>query len=214
MAELNSSFGDFHNELRASYNRVRYNRDVPYQGPLFWIKNIQNDYEPTDKDHYRTNISVNLGTHYVSGANKLDQDIFLLEDNFTWLKGNHSITFGTHNEIFLMKNLFVQYSTGEWVYNSLDAFFNDQPSNFYFRCIDPERTGGDLLWAPLIKAGQFGFYVQDKWNVNRNFELTYGIRFDIPVMFNSPTENPEMNAYYESKSIQARIGEMQNNLRR
>ena len=43
VAELNSSFGKFHNELRASYNRVRDNRDVPYQGPLFWIKNIQND---------------------------------------------------------------------------------------------------------------------------------------------------------------------------
>ena len=209
VAELNSNIGtSFHNELRASFNRVRDHRDVPYQGPLFWIKNLPNAYDPTDTENYRSNISVNLGTHYVSGANKLDQDIFLLEDNLSWYKDNHMFTFGTHNELFFMKNLFVQYSTGEWVYNSLDAFINNQPSNFYFRCIDPARTGGDLLWAPTIKAGQFGVYAQDKWEMTRNFELTYGIRLDIPVMFNKPTENPEMNAYYESKHINVKIGQM------
>ena len=209
VAELNSNIGSsFHNELRASYNRVRDHRDVPYHGPLFWIKNLPNDYDPTDTENYRSNISVNLGTHYVSGANKLDQDIFLLEDNFSWYKDNHTFTFGTHNELFFMKNLFVQYSTGEWVYNSLDDFTNNKPSNFYFRCIDPERTGGNLLWAPTIKAGQFGFYVQDKWEASRNFELTYGLRLDIPVMFNSPTENPEMNEYYAQKSLQVKIGQM------
>lgn len=209
VAELNSNIGSsFHNELRASYNRVRDHRDVPYHGPLFWIKNLPNDYDPTDTENYRSNISVNLGTHYVSGANKLDQDIFLLEDNFSWYKDNHTFTFGTHNELFFMKNLFVQYSTGEWVYNSLDDFTNNKPSNFYFRCIDPARTGGNLLWAPTIKAGQFGFYVQDKWEASRNFELTYGLRLDIPVMFNSPTENPEMNEYYAQKSLQVKIGQM------
>lgn len=209
VAELNSNLGNsFHNELRASYNRVRDHRDVPYQGPLFWIKNLPNAYEATDIENYRSNISVNLGTHYVSGANKLDQDIFLLEDNLSWYKDNHTFTFGTHNELFWMKNLFVQYSTGEWVYTSLDAFLDNKPSNFYFRCIDPERTGGDLLWAPTIKAGQFGVYAQDKWDVTPNFELTYGIRLDVPVMFNKPTENPEMNEYYQSKHINVKIGQM------
>ena len=208
VAELNSNFNStFYNELRASYNRVRDNRDVPYQGPTFWIKGIPNELDPTDPD-YRTNISVNIGTHYVSGVNQLDQDIFMLEDNLSIYKGNHTITVGTHNELFYMKNYFVQYSNGEWVYNTFDDFLNDAPNTFYFRCINPEMTGGNLRWAPTIKAAQFGFYAQDKWDINRNFQLTYGIRFDIPVMLNSPTENPEMNAYYKSRMISARIGTM------
>lgn len=208
VAELNSNFNStFYNEFRASYNRVRDNRDVPYQGPTFWIKGIPNEVDPTSAD-YRTNISVNIGTHYVSGVNQLDQDIFLLEDNLSIYKGNHTFTVGTHNELFLMKNYFVQYSNGEWVYNTYDDFLADNPNTFYFRCINPEMTGGELRWAPLIKAAQFGVYAQDKWDVNRNLQLTYGLRIDVPVMLNSPTENPEMNAYYEEKMIEARIGTM------
>ena len=40
--------------------------------------------------------------------------------------------------------------------------------------------------APAMKSGQFGFYAQDKWDVSNNFNLTYGLRIDIPVIFNNP----------------------------
>lgn len=200
--ELNSNLGAWNNELRASYNRVRDNREVPYQGPLFWIKNVGT------QDESRSNIAVNIGTEYSSGANRLDQDVFLLEDNLSFYKGNHTFTFGTHNEFFRMRNLFIQAVNGEWVYNSLDEFMNDEPNQFVFKCTDPTMTGGDLRWTPIIKAGQFGFYAQDKWDVTRNLQLTYGIRFDIPVMFNSPTTNPEFNEYAVTNHLNARVGRM------
>ena len=210
MAELNSNFGpNVHNELRAGYTRVRDHRDVPYQGPLFWIKNVGTE------DNSRANIAVNIGTEYSSGANQLDQDIYSFEDNLSFYRGSHTFTVGTHNEIYKMRNLFIQAVTGEWVYNSLDAFMNDQPNQFVFKCTDPSITEGNLLWTPIIKAGQFGLYAQDKFEVTRNLQLTYGIRFDIPVMFTNPTVNVAFNQYAYNVSqaagdrhIDSRVGDM------
>lgn len=58
-----------------------------------------------------------------------------------------------------------------------------------------------------MKSGQFGFYAQDKWDVTTNFNLTYGLRIDIPVIFNNPTENPTFNEYAAQQGFNVRVGE-------
>lgn len=90
----------------------------------------------------------------------------------------------------------------------MDAFLNDSPSKYVFKYTDPDVTGGNYRYTPIIKAGQFGFYAQDKWDVADNFSLTYGLRFDIPLLFNDPTVNHEFNEYAASKNIKERVGEM------
>ena len=199
--ELNSRFNnEWSNEFRASYNRIRDHRDHDNQGPTMYIQNVKSE-------DGKKNITVNLGTEYSSGVNFLNQDVFLIEDNLTWYKGRHSVTFGTHNEFFKLTNGFIQYAAGQWVYNGLDAFLNDQPNKFYFKCSDPSKTGGDLRYAPSTKAGQFGFYVQDKFDVTNNLQLSYGLRVDIPVFFNDPTTNPTFNEYAASKGWGVRVGQ-------
>lgn len=202
VAELNSRFSDqISNEFRASATYVRDHRDVAYQGPTIQIDNVAG----ADQ---KTMIKTAIGTEFSSGANSLDQDIYTFEDNVSWYKGNHTFTFGTHNEIYRMKNLFIQASNGAWYFNSLDDFLNDRPYKYTYKYTDPTLTGGDTKYAPALKAGQFGFYAQDKWNITRNFNLTYGIRFDIPLTFNNPTENPNFNKYAEENGLNARVGEM------
>lgn len=197
VAELNSHLGEsLYNELRASASYVRDHRDIAYNAPTIQISSGIST----------NNVGVNIGTEFSSGANSLDQDIYTFEDNLSWYKGNHTLTFGTHNEIYRMKNLFIQGSNGAWYFRSLDNFLNDQPYKFSYKYTDPELTGGDLKYAPLMKAGQFGFYAQDKWDISRQFELTYGIRFDIPLLFNSPTENTAFNEYAASQGLEARVG--------
>ena len=117
------------------------------------------------------------------------------------------ITFGTHNEIYRISNLFIQASEGAWYYNSLDLFMQDKPYQFTYKYSDPALTGGDLKYAPVMKAGQFGFYVQDKWIVSRNFNFTYGIRFDIPLLFNKPTVNPAFNTFAAERNMGVKVGE-------
>ena len=188
-----------YNELRASASFIRDHRNVAYQGPTVQISNI-----PAPDG---TNITANIGTEYSSGANYLDQDIYTFEDNLSWYLGNHTLTFGTHNEIYRMKNLFIQASNGSWYYNSLEDFIADRPYKYSYKYTDPTLTGGNTKWAPAMKSGQFGFYAQDKWDINTNFNLTYGLRIDIPVIFNNPTTNDAFNQFAEAQHLNARVGE-------
>ena len=204
VAELTSHLGqNLYNELRASASFIRDHRDVAYQGPTVQIKNILGGDQ-------KTAITANIGTEYSSGANYLNQDIYTFEDNLSWYLGNHTLTFGTHNEIYRMKNLFIQAVNGAWYYNSLEDFMNDEPYQYSYKYTDPELTGGDTQWAPVMKSGQFGFYAQDKWDVTTNFNLTYGLRIDIPVVFNNPTENPNFNKFAAEQGFDVRVGETPN----
>ncbi len=200
VAELNSHLSQsLYNELRASATFVRDNREVPYAAANVSI---------SSNDAENDGVNINMGTEYSSGANYLNQDIYTLEDNVSWYKGNHTFTFGTHNEMYRMKNLFIQAAYGAWYYNSLADFIDDNPYKFTYKYTDPDATGGDLRYAPIIKAAQFGFYAQDKWDVTSNLNLTYGLRFDLPTMLNSPTTNAAFNQYSASKKWDARVGKM------
>ena len=200
--ELNSRFSnDWSNELRVSYNRIRDHRDIDNQGPTMYITNVKSE-------DGTKNMAVNLGAEYSSSVNFVNQDIYLIEDNLTWYKGRHAVTFGTHNEIFRLSNGFIQYASGVWSYNGLDAFLNDQPNTFYFKCSDPSKTGGDLRYAPLAKVAQFGVYAQDMFDVTNNLQLSYGLRVDVPVFFNNPTTNTVFNEYSAQKGWGVKVGEM------
>jgi hypothetical protein len=192
VAELNSHISNsLYNEARASMTFVRDHREVPYQGPCIWIK------AAADNNY----VAMNLGTEYSSGANKLNQNIYTIEDNLSWYKGNHTVTFGTHNEIFHMENQFVQANNGEWVYNSINDFLSDQSSQFVYKY----AVGG---YIPKFNAGQFGFYAQDKWDLNRNVTLTLGLRLDMPKVFDKPTSNEAFNEFAQKNNLDAQVGRM------
>lgn len=201
VAELNSQMGDWFNELRLSYNRVRDDRVVPYEGPLVYLTGIP------AQDPANT-LNVWIGSEASSTANHVHQDVYTVEDNLTWYKGRHTFTVGTHNEFFKLNNLFIQYVTGAWAYSSVENFINDKSNTYFFNCTDPSVTDGNLRYAPTAKAGQFGLYVQDKFDVNRNLQLTYGLRADVPVLFNEPTVNHAFNAFATLNRLGVRQGEM------
>ncbi len=203
VAELNSRLSDvLHNEARVTASFVRDNRKVPYQGPTIYITKV-----PVGTGS-RT-INLDLGTEYSSGVNFLDQDVYTIDDNLSWYRGNHTFTFGTHNEIFNMKNGYIQYANGEYAYSSLQDFYDNNCATFYYKYSDVDMTGTPQ-WAAGVKAGQFGLFAQDKWNVTDLFSLTYGVRFDMPVMFNSPTTNPEFNNSLYARANDVEVGRKPN----
>ena len=200
VAEWTNRISDsFYNELRASASFVRDHRESPYQGPTVLIQNVYS----ADNS---TRIGLNIGTEYSSAANGLDQNIYTLEDNLSWYLGSHTLTFGTHNEIYRVSNLFIQAANGSWTFDNLNDFLNDKPNRFNYKYTDPSLTGGDTKYSPAIKAGQFGFYAQDKWNATSNFNVTYGLRIDLPAVFNKPTANETFNQYAKSKNLDAQVG--------
>ena len=110
-AELQSRLSPvLSNEARLSYVGVRDKRTSGAAFPSITIKNVGNG-------------TVNIGNEYSSMANGLDQDVWTLEDNLTWYKGNHTLTFGTHNELYSFDNLFIQNLYGSYNFLSADDFF-------------------------------------------------------------------------------------------
>ena len=65
-----------------------------------------------------------MGTERYSTANRLDQDIVTLTDNFNLSFGSHQLTFGTHDELFMLENLFIRENFGSYVYSSLADFLS------------------------------------------------------------------------------------------
>ena len=195
VAELTSHLSDqYYNELRVSGNFVRDHRDVPYQGPTLYITNGEKDYDVTTNTFTQSGTnSVNIGTGYQAGINFVDQDIWTVEDNLSIYKGNHTITLGTHNEFYNMKNGFFTYANGQWNYTGgFTSLFNDTPNLWQWNHAD-EAITGTREWGAPMKAGQLGFYIQDKWDINTNLQVTLGLRVDAPVYFNSPSWNSEFN---------------------
>lgn len=221
-AELQSRISpNVANELRGSYVRVRDQRDVSRAFPMISIRNVGSsilpkEYDengkPTDYYVNKTGGTLVIGNERSSMANSLDQDIWTLEDNLTWYHGNHTFTFGTHNEIYKFANLFIQDANGSYYFNSLDNF-NKYYNDFMAGNLDPTypyfneyRFGmanvdvtGDPRWKIGFKAGQMGFYAQDKWDATDNFQLTYGLRMDIPLFFDTPVANEPFNEYAAEK---------------
>lgn len=194
-AELQSRISpSISNEARATYVRVRDKRNVTSYFPGISVQ--------------VTGGTVNIGNERSSAANSLDQDIYTFEDNLTWYKGSHTFTFGTHNEYYKFANLYIQDFTGTYQFKDLTAF-NKYYTDYNAGTIDPTYqyfnsymygqanidVTGDPRWKTPFAAGQLGFYAQDKWNVTPSFQLTYGLRVDIPLFFDTPTANIPFNEY-------------------
>ena len=185
VAELTSHIGDnLYNELRGGVTFVRDHRDTPYSAPVLYFSGDGK--------------TINLGTEYSSGVNSLDQNIWTLEDNFSIYSGNHAITIGTHNEVYNMKNAFIQAAYGDYAYkySQLNDFLTDPntipKSGFSLKYSDPTVTG-TTQWKTPFKAGIFGAYIQDKWDISTKLQVTYGFRFDFPLYFNQPRYNDAYN---------------------
>lgn len=125
------------------------------------------------------------GTEQYSTYNFLDQDILEITDDFTWLKGNHSFIFGTHNELFKFNNGFLKDYYGSYVFYSLANFEAGIANRYYHTVVPPGQPSSDKF-----KVNQYGLYAGDTWNAKPNLTFTYGLRVDIPYFPDKPGYNP------------------------
>lgn len=140
--------------------------------------------------------------------NRLDQKVLQITNNLNIVKGNHNYTVGFSFEKFQFDNSF---NLG--VYGGTFGFdFEGTPFNFgddrnfasVAEFLNNAQPGGLIdgliqgaqgtfsnnqssdSWALAeTNVGQLAFYLQDEWNVNDDFKLTYGVRFDKPMYFDT-----------------------------
>lgn len=183
VAQLNSviSTGSF-NEARVGYQIIKDLRVTPVQFPSIEIGGVNQ------------NATLNAGTERFSGANSLDQKITEVTDDYTMLRGNHTIVIGTHNELFKFKNLFLSEFDGYYFYPNLAAFENQtcpiiaSGTGCEYRI--SYATGADPKRPTAFGAQQYGLYVNDQWHVSNNLTLSMGLRADKPRFNDTPSFNP------------------------
>ena len=182
--ELTSLFGDrASNNLIIGYTAVRDDRD-PVGDPFPGI------------EIFDGSGSIVAGSELFSTANELNQDIFTLTNNFNLYAGKHNITIGTHNEFFSIYNLFIRRAYGYYRYDDLDAFLNGDLPNRYRRSyslLPGDGVADGAAAAADFSSLQLGFYVQDEINVTDQFSLSLGVRVDIPMFLDDPTEATTFN---------------------
>ena len=176
VAQINSVFsGSTYNEGRIGYQTIRDKRAIPVNFPTVEIGGGG-----------ERNGAIQIGTERFSGANSLDQKVIEFTDDFTWVKGAHSLVFGTHNESFDFKNLFIADYNGYYYFPTLDAFEAGTPTRYKIGF----ANGSDPRKPTAFKAGQYSLYVNDQWRVNNMLAFTLGLRADKPHYGNKPSFNP------------------------
>ena len=188
VAELNSRVSEkMFNEFRVGYTRVHDGRDA-MSGALYPYVEIQ-------KMRDGENTSVYIGTDPFAIMNDLVQNTITVTDNFSYYTNAHTITIGTHNEIFNSSCLYMANALGAYTYATLDDFLADNARKY----VRNYAVGNP---ATNITSAQFGAYIQDEWNASPRFSMTYGLRADIPVIFG----NPPTNGAFNSSDIAVKYG--------
>ncbi|MBQ5738737.1 MAG: carboxypeptidase regulatory-like domain-containing protein [Alistipes sp.] len=183
VAELNTTKRWGSNGLRIGYTRLKDGRTTPKSLPAVIINGLGE----------RENGSATIGTNPYSGRNILKQDVFIINDDVTINRGKHTIIFGTSNEIYRADNLYLANARGTYTYASLDDFMADNATQYVYGYF------ADGKQNPPMTTAQFALYAQDEVALTRNLRLTYGLRADIPVMFDKPVANEEFNKSYFAK---------------
>jgi hypothetical protein len=179
--ELNSSFGNnLANNLILGYTRVRDDRGI-VGDPFPRI-------EINDGD-----ARIFAGSEPFSTANLLNQDILTLTNNFEIYSGPHTITIGTHNEYSDITNIFFGRNFGEYTYNTLQDFFDDDANEYRSSYSVLGGVGDESIGAAEFELLQLGFYVQDEVQLTDYFRISAGIRFDFPIWDDGRT-NPDFNS--------------------
>ena len=197
--ELNSTLdNNVTNKLQVGYTHFNDFRN-PLSGPAPVI---------TIQDGAGSNYII-AGHEPFSINNKLDQKVFRLTDNLNIVKGSHTFTIGFSFEKFAFQNSFnlVNYESFNFgifpyfgifsTYPNVQTFLdNAQPGGVVdqylgatqnaFDSFNANGDGNDGGWKLAeLNVGQLSFYAQDDWNVTDAFKVTYGVRFDKPLYFNT-----------------------------
>lgn len=204
LVELNSTFdGNVTNKLQLGYTHFDdFRNALSTPAPSISILNGGSNYIIAGHEPFSIN-------------NQLDQKVFQITNNMNFYQDNHTFTVGFALEKFEFDNSFnlgtygaqgVFFPSGDisdfrnTVGNPAAeaALVANYQAQFDFARAEHQRRlaagignpGGFALAETNV--GQLSFYVQDEWEVNDNFKVTYGVRFDRPLYFDSAQKAQEV----------------------
>lgn len=125
-----------------------------------------------------------LGTDREASIFDMKQKTWELTNNFTWIKNNHTLTFGTHNEFYNITYGFVNSWNGRVNYGSIDDFLNNRPSRVRTNFNYTNNSREYIMNNPPaeFKVMMYSLYAQDDIQIGDKLKVSPGIRFDLASM--------------------------------
>jgi hypothetical protein len=206
IVELNSMLGTkFSNKVQFGYTA---NRDYRSSGGgVFPLVDILQDGR-----NYTT-----FGYEPFTPNNTLNTDTWQFQDNFTMYSGAHTFTAGINFEYFKFDNTFTPTYYGQFVYNSLQDFYDDANGVDSVKLrrysLTYSALPGGALPTATTKVAQPGAYIQDEIAMLDNrLKLTVGVRVDVPIYGETALHNPVVDTMHfidqNGKSVQYRTDEL------
>ncbi|MEE1945380.1 carboxypeptidase regulatory-like domain-containing protein [Pedobacter sp. KR3-3] len=138
-----------------------------------------------------------LGTDREASIFNMKQKTFEFTDNFTYTKGKHTFTFGTHNELYNITYGFVNSWNGRVAYGSVNDFLNNLPSRVRTNFNYADNTRDNIMANPpaTFKLNMYSVYAEDQFQVNDRLKITGGLRLDLADLPNmQPLSDKTTNA--------------------
>ncbi|CAI9429060.1 Outer membrane receptor for ferrienterochelin and colicins [Candidatus Ornithobacterium hominis] len=145
---------------------------------------------------------INLGADRFSTANKLEQDVLTAIFNLNYKLGNHNLLFGVNYDFYKAMNIFVRDNYGNYIWQNdknktgLEKFLAGENASEFsrtFSLLDGGAYGDNQTEsAAKFNSSLISAYLQDEWNVDKDFNLTAGVRIDVPT-YDNTRENKTFN---------------------
>jgi hypothetical protein len=187
IAELNTHFNNrLSNKLQIGYTALRDFRSPHSSNETFPLVDILNN----------GNIYTTFGYEMYTYNNKLNTDVYQLNDILTYYKGAHEFTIGTQNSLKKYQNAFAPGYQGVYQFNSLTDFYNSAKNgianakSYYLQY--SALPNGEFPWANAGST-ELSQFIQDKWKVTNDFTLTIGLRLDETLYKQVMTDNPDFD---------------------
>ena len=172
--DLNSRFGNnMSNQFLATYTSIKDMRGT--NSDIFPFIDIMGGYDVSTGVQDMTPY-MSLGYELFTYNNGVNNKILTINDNFTYNLGAHKLMAGLSFEYQMANNSYMRNGTGYYRYRSLDDFLTGaEPEAIAFTI----GYNGQTNPSAQVRFNQYGLYLQDEWNINKNFKLNYGLRFDL-----------------------------------
>lgn len=196
IAELNTLFGaKMSNNLKVGFTRQVEDRAVRNGDEITPVTDATVFPLIEILSNSRTYISA--GFEPFTPYNQLSYNSLQLSDNFTMYLNKHTLTAVANVERLEFRNVFFPGSQGVFVYNSLADFKKDLETTdkvnmrrFQYRY---SALPGEAEPVQPTKVTYAGVGIQDEFAVNANFNLTAGIRVDVPFFDATGYENTKVS---------------------
>jgi hypothetical protein len=216
IGQLNSRFSNkISNELTFGYTANRDFRAV--KGGNFPMVDIQDGISPLIAVPTAPNSSVpsaqatqsstylSFGNDPFTPNNLLNTDTWQFSDNLTAYLGKHTLTAGISFESFTFTNGFTPLINGIYTFNNLNDFYTaadgylSNPNRTFspvfmrnYRANFSNLPGG-APWLVTTRSNNIAAYIQDELNLQPNFNLTYGVRFELPYFIGQGFTNTQVD---------------------